>query len=77
MSEISQDLQADSAKEFVERELHADVEVAEFAEAGGDFIEAHFVDDRLDVDGVFGEQGDAPFVFIESGRAGDELEDAS
>ena len=68
-------LEADFFEEFVKRELHADVEVSEVGVACGDFVEAHFVDDVFDLDGVFGEEGDAPFVFIESGGSGDELED--
>ena len=70
-------LEADSFEKFVERQLHSNVEVTEFGEAGGDFIEAHFVDDCFDVESVLGKQGNAPFVFIQTGRSSDELEDLS
>ena len=60
-------LEADSFEELVEGKLHADVEIAEFSVACGDLVEAHFVDDVLNFQGVLGEQGHAPFVFIEAG----------
>ena len=34
-------------KQLRKRELEADVEVSELGVAGGDFVEAHFVDDRF------------------------------
>jgi len=45
---------AQPPEQYIERQLHANVEIAELGVAGGDFIEAHFVDDGFDVDGVLG-----------------------
>ncbi len=56
---------------------HGDLKITEFGVSCGDFVEAHFVDDVFDVGGGFGEERDAPFVFVEAGGAGDQLEDAS
>lgn len=57
--------------------MQADIKISEFCVSCGDFVEAHFVDDVFDVGGGFGEEGDAPFVFVEASGAGDELEDSS
>lgn len=63
--------------EFVEGEAEGEKEVAEEAVDGGDFVEAHFIDQFLEDDGVFGEEGDAPLPVIEADGAGDDLLDAS
>ena len=68
-------LKANATEKFVERKLQPNVEVPEFTVAGRDIIEAHFVDDGFDLIGVVGEESDSPFVFIETGRAADELKD--
>src|SRR4051812_5267496 len=69
----SSELQA--AEELVERHAEADEELAELGVLGAHFIEAHFVDDLADVEGVVREEGHAPLGVIEAGGAGDELED--
>lgn len=68
-------LEADSAENLVQRQEHANVEIAKFSITCGDFIKAHFIDDVLKLHGVLREEGDAPFVFIEAGGASDELKD--
>src|SRR3954451_1997773 len=40
-------LKLQSTEQFVERELQADIEFAEFAVVGADGIEAHIVNDRF------------------------------
>ena len=62
-------------EEVGDGELEGDVEVAELGVDSGDFVEAHFVDDAFDLEEVVGEEGDAPFVGVEAGGAGDELAD--
>ena len=62
-------------EEVGDGELEGDVEVAEFGVDGGDFVEAHFVDDAFDLEEVVGEESDTPLVGIEAGGAGDELAD--
>ena len=57
------------------REAPADVELAELAVLRGHLVEAHLVDDVLDVGRVVTEQGDAPFVVVEADRGGDDLLD--
>ena len=70
-------LETNTFEKFVEWELHPNVKITKVSEAGGDFIEAHFVNDGFNVESVLGKQGNAPFIFIETSRSGDELEDLS
>src|SRR5205823_8854562 len=71
--EHEQELQLQSAEQFIERQLNADEEFSKIRVVGTDFIEAHFVDDLLDLASVARKKRDAPLGIIESGRAGDEL----
>ena len=64
-----------SCKDFIERELEAGEKVAELSILGADGIEAHFVNDAFEVDGVMSKESDAPFPVIEASGARDELED--
>src|SRR5947199_7075005 len=48
-------LKLQSTEQFVERELQADVEFAEFAVIGADRIEAHLVNDRFNLKRVLRE----------------------
>src|SRR6266545_6002292 len=52
----------------------ADQERAEAGVGGGHLVEPHLVDDLLDRGEVVGQQGDAPFVVVQAGGTGDELE---
>lgn len=61
--------------EVGEGKADADEELAEEAEFCADFVEAHFVDDFFEGDGVFGEEVDAPLPVIETDGAGDDLAD--
>ena len=47
-------LEAEPPEQEIEGQLHADIEVAEVGVAGGDLVEAHFIDDGFDVAGVLG-----------------------
>ena len=47
-------LKTNAFEEFVERKLHPDVKITKVSEAGGNFIEAHFVNDVLNFNSVFG-----------------------
>src|SRR5438552_17820619 len=62
-----------SPEQFVERQLDADVKFPEVRVFGADRIEAHFVNDRFDLECVAGEQRHAPLRIIETGGTGDEL----
>ena len=66
-----EELKLQPPEQFVERELQADVELAEFAVVGTHRIEAHFVNDRFNLKRVLGEQRDAPLGIVESRRASD------
>src|SRR5216110_1129903 len=66
-------LKLQSTKQFVERELQADIEFAEFAVIGAYRIEAHLVDDGFNLKRVLGKKRDAPLGIVESGRPGDKL----
>src|SRR5262249_2496419 len=60
-------------EQFVERQLYADVKIAEVCVLGADRIETHFVNDRFDLKCVAREQRHAPFRVVEASRTGDEL----
>ena len=64
-----------SLEDLVERRDQAGVERAELGVDRRRLVEAHRVDDVLQVVGVHAEQRDAPLVVVEAGRAGDDLED--
>src|SRR5690606_6941560 len=49
------------------------VERAELPEAGADLVEAHLVDELLELEGVVGEEGHPPFPVVEAHGAGDYL----
>lgn len=68
-------LEVKSGKDFIDRELETGEEVTELSILGTDGIEAHFVNDAFEIDGVMGKESDAPFPVIEARGAGDELED--
>ena len=68
-----QELQLQPPEQFIERKLNADEEFSEVRVVGADFIEAHFVDDFLDLEGVARKKGDTPLGIIQAGRAGDKL----
>jgi len=68
-------LEVKSGKNFIDRELETGEEVTELSILGTDGIEAHFVNDAFEIDGVMGKESDAPFPVIEARGAGDELED--
>src|SRR5437762_1435813 len=68
-----EELKLQPPEQFVERELQADVELAEFAVVGAHGVEAHFVNDRLNLKRVLGEQRDTPLGIVESGRTSDQL----
>ena len=70
LEETGHRLESDAAEKFVERQLDANVEIAELPVFDGDHVEAHLIDDLFDLGGVFGEEGDAPLVFVEAGRSG-------
>ena len=53
--------------------MEADVEIAELTILHGDFVEAHFVNDFLDVLRVVGKERHAPFELVQTGRSRDEL----
>lgn len=65
--------QQQALEELLAIELDANVEVAKFTVLGGDFVPAHFIDDGFDLENVVGKEGNAPFVTVEAGGAGDEL----
>jgi hypothetical protein len=67
--------QLQAVDEFGDAELESDIKVAKLCIDGGDLVEAHLIDDAFDLEEVVGEQGDAPFVGVEAGGAGDELAD--
>src|SRR5215467_16304339 len=60
-------------EQFVERQLNADVKLAEVSVLGADRIEPHFVNDGFDLKRVAREKGHAPFRVVETGRAGNQL----
>ena len=60
-------------EQLVERQLQHDVKLAELAVIGAHRIEAHFIDDRLDLESIAREKRHAPLRIIEPCRAGDEL----
>src|SRR5438105_2374530 len=68
-----QELQLQPPEQFIERKLNADEEFSEVRVVGADFIEAHFVDDFLNLKGIARKKCDAPLGIIKAGRAGDEL----
>src|SRR5437762_13639254 len=68
--DYEQELQLQPAEQFIERQLNADEDFSKIRVVGTDFIEAHFVDDLLDVPSVARKKRDAPLGIIESGRAG-------
>lgn len=47
-------LETNTFEEFVEWELHPNVKITKVSEAGGDFIEAHFVNDVFNFNSVLG-----------------------
>src|SRR6185437_12534403 len=62
--------------ELVDGQAHAYVERGEGGVEGTGFIEAHFVNELLEDDGVVGEEIDAPLPVIEADGAADDLADA-
>ena len=66
-------LQLQAAKQFVERELNANVKFAEIGIGRAHFVEAHLVDDGFDLERVVREKSHAPFGIVETGRTGDEI----
>ena len=60
-------LQLQAPEQFVEWQLNTDVEFAEVGVLGADRIEAHFVNDRLDLERIARKQSHAPFCVIEAG----------
>ena len=68
-------LEVKSGKDFIDRKLETGEEVTELSILGTDGIEAHFVNDAFEIDGVVSKERDAPFPVIEARGAGDELED--
>src|SRR3954465_4591836 len=66
-------LKLQSSEQFVERELQPDEEFAEFAVIGANRIETHLVDDRLNLESILGEKGNAPLGVVDPGGTGDEL----
>jgi hypothetical protein len=47
-------LETNAFEEFVEWQLHPDVKITKVSEASGDFIKAHFVNDVLNFNRIFG-----------------------
>jgi hypothetical protein len=60
-------LQLQAPEQFVEWQLNTDVEFAEVGVLGADRIEAHFVNDRLDLERIARKQSHAPFCVVEAG----------
>src|SRR5262249_13029242 len=56
-----------------ERQLDADVKLAEVRVLGADRVEAHFVNDGFDLKSIACKKRHAPFRIIQPGRTGDEL----
>ena len=73
----SSGLQAQPSEDLIKGHLHPDVEIAELPIAYGDRIEAHLINDGLDVAGILGKQGDAPLGIIKAGRSRNQLQDAA
>ena len=65
MATVASKLQA--AKQLVERHAQSDEKLAELPVMGGHRVEAHFVNDRFDIEGIVGKQRHAPFPIIEAG----------
>src|SRR6185312_15438595 len=61
---------------LVDGQAHAYVERGEGGVEGTGFIEAHFVNELLEDDGIVGEEIDAPLPIIEAYGAADDLADA-
>jgi hypothetical protein len=57
-------LQLQSTKEFVERQLDADEKFAEVRVLGADRIESHFINDRFDLECVAREKRHAPLRIV-------------
>src|SRR5256885_15516978 len=66
-------LELQSPEQFVERQLNADIKLAEVRIFGAHRIEPHFVNDRLDLKCVSSKQRHAPFCVVETSRTGDQL----
>ena len=47
-------LKTNTFEEFVEWKLHPNVKITKVSEAGGNFIEAHFVNDVLNFNSILG-----------------------
>jgi hypothetical protein len=60
-------LQLQPPEQFVQWQLNTDVEFAEVGVLGADRIEAHFVNDRLDLERIARKQSHAPFCVVEAG----------
>ena len=72
---VRRGLQLQAAKQFVERQLNANVKFAEIGVGRAHFIEAHLVNDGFDLEGIVREKRDAPLRVVEPAGAGDELLD--
>ena len=59
-------VEPDGGEHLVERGDHARVEGAELGVEGRGLVEAHRVDDLLEVVGVHGEEGDAPLEVVDA-----------
>ena len=60
-------LQLQAPEQFIQRQLNADEKFSEIRVVGADLIEAHFVDDLLDLESVARKKRDAPLGIIKAG----------